>query len=123
MRFLCVFFSFFFFSIIGPFSYDDAATSCVNDQGGILAPLTDTAEIHAALCTVAPTEFRIQGIARDECWVDHKDNEVNPDLLDVDPLARPYDTLYVDTVNNIIKEQDQNMGMAVFCQFPKDPGT
>ena len=109
-------------SIIDPSTYDDAVASCRDDLGGVLAPLADTAEITAALCSEVPTDFRIQGIAKDECWVDHEDQTIDAGLLDDQSGPGPYETLYIDTANEIIKEEDQNVSMAFFCQFPKDPG-
>ena len=109
-------------SVIGPLSYDEAVESCINDQGGILAPLNETAEITSALCIEYPTEFRIQGIAKDECWVDHEDERIDPALLSDQSGAEPFETLYVDSADNTINEELQDVEMAALCQFPKDPG-
>ena len=109
-------------SIIDPLSYNEAAAACINDHNGILAPLNETSEITSALCSALPTEFRIQGIAREECWVDHEDESIDSSLLSSPAPSGRYETIYLDTENNIIRENDETVEMAALCQFPKGAG-
>ena len=96
--------------------------SCIYDHGGVLAPVADSALIQAALCGEVPTQFRIQGIAREECWVDHQDGDIDPTLLSSQTNEGPYASLYVNTESNTIGEEGDDVAMAVFCQFPKGTG-
>ena len=66
---------------------------------------------------------RIQGIARDECWVDHMDVIIDTSLLNGSTLAEPYESLYVNVPGNIIEEIGADEPMPSLCQFPKANGS
>ena len=83
--------------------------SCETDFNGVLAPLTEVNEIQQALKTEIPLIFRIQGIARDECWVDHQEHIINSELLDDESGAEPFQSLVVNTENDIIVEEVESV--------------